>query len=56
MSYKYYNAKTNTPDKIKILPATNFKLNGSPKITTPKIIAMTTLNLSIGATQDAGAS
>lgn len=34
----------------------SFKLKGSPKMTTPKIMAMTTLSLSIGATQEAGAS
>ncbi len=31
----------------------SFKLIGSPKITTPNTMAMTTLSLSIGATQEA---
>ena len=51
-----YNARTNTPERIKMLPIISFKLNGSPNITTPRIIAITTLNLSIGATQEAGAN
>lgn len=33
----------------------NFMLKGSPNKTTPKIMAMTTLSLSMGATQEAGA-
>ena len=53
---QHYRAKTRTPDKINPAPRINFILIGSPKTTTPRIIAITTLSLSIGATQEAGAN
>jgi hypothetical protein len=55
-SFFHGTAMRSTPETTSTAPAASFQVQGSPSTTTPSRITNTTLNLSTGATSDAGAS